>query len=140
MVEKKVLVFWTNRDLNIEYLLPYVGLSYFGIGDLVYCPFHEDKQGGHKSAKVFKDAIHCFSESKQYRPYDILKFLGFSDSKIESRLRLMGKFPPSDITSERKGFWFFSDFSKQKKEFIKGRISFYEYTDIILDFLGRAGN
>lgn len=43
----------------------------------MYCPFHEDVEGGHRSAKFFEDtdSMYCFSERKSYRAYDAMIML-----------------------------------------------------------------
>ena len=44
----------------------------------VYCPFHEDRFGGHKSGAVRDEPnlFKCYSEDKVYFPYDVLRLLG----------------------------------------------------------------
>lgn len=40
----------------------------------IYCPFHLDRAGGHKSGAVRDDInlFKCYSEQKVYTPYDVL--------------------------------------------------------------------
>ena len=87
MLPKQQLIELTNANFNVFKLLEYVGLHNPHPGQLVYCPFHDDTGGGKKSGKLFGDALHCFSENKQYKSYDILRFIGWSDLDIERALR-----------------------------------------------------
>ena len=99
MLPIQVLKKWANHSFDFYELLMQMGVSDPQEGHTVYCPFHDDV--GKKSAKIFKDALHCFTEAKQYRAYDILREMGLSDVEIESRLRATGE-PPADV-------WVFSD-------------------------------
>ena len=43
----------------------------------VYCPFHDDKRGGHMSARYYHetDSIFCWSCARPYRSMDVLTAL-----------------------------------------------------------------
>ena len=68
-----------NNNVRIRDLLKELG-AVRGEETSIYCPFHEDTQGGHKSAAVRDNMnlLKCYSEQKVYRPYDVLKLLGKS--------------------------------------------------------------
>jgi hypothetical protein len=134
MIDKKVLRFWANREYDLFALLKQAGIHNPEIGNLVYCPFHEDRLGGHRSAKIFQDALHCFSESRQYRPYDILRYLGYSDKVIEENLKQLGN-PPMDVYEEIKVFDFYTPLKKRRLDFINGDVDFYKFTDEILSYV-----
>ena len=52
-------------------------------GFTLHCPFHND---GRKSAKFFPDnAIFCYAESKMYRPFDLLIYIGMNYEEIADR-------------------------------------------------------
>lgn len=91
MMPRRIIIEWANKSFDIIYLLKEVGLDNPTVGSLTWCPFHPDKEGGKRSARIYKDALHCFSESKQYRPYDILRYLGYTDDQIEQTILQSGK-------------------------------------------------
>lgn len=73
-----------NRHYSMVDLLS----SHFGInarvGATLLCPFHVDSR---KSAKLYEDnAVYCFTESKMFRPYNLLRFVGRSDEQIANSL------------------------------------------------------
>lgn len=68
-----------NRQVPIRSIME--ALGYVGRNDprtSVYCPFHMDRVGGHKSAMIRDEdnTLYCFSERKVYRPYDFCKLSG----------------------------------------------------------------
>jgi hypothetical protein len=85
-IPKKDLVALANCNFDFLSLLSQIGVNNPRIGQVIFCPFHEDRDTNKKSAKIFSNAIHCFSEQRQYRSYDILKQLGYSDLTIERSL------------------------------------------------------
>lgn len=131
MISRKVLIFWANQHFDLMKLLVEVGVRNPEEGALIYCPFHHDRN--HRSAKVYKDAVHCFAESRQYRPYDILKFLGFSDKKIESTLRVSGN--PPEIVYEEKGLNFYDPLKEDKFRFIRQEQDFYTFVDKVFEYI-----
>lgn len=131
MISRKVLIFWANQHFDVMKLLVEVGVKHPEEGALIYCPFHHDHN--HRSAKVYRDAVHCFAESRQYRPYDILKFLGFSDSRIESNLRLTGN--PPEIVYEDMGLNFYDPMRENKVGYIKQEQDFYTFVDKIFEYI-----
>ena len=73
-----------NRQCSVALLLKRYGID-VDSSSKSYCPFHKDDR---KSAKYYEDgnSFYCFAESKQYRAYDILKELGFSDDDIRQHV------------------------------------------------------
>lgn len=130
-VPKQVLIRWANSHFDLMGLLEESGLSNPYPGMKCFCPFHDDEAGGKMSAKVYKDALHCFSEARQYRPYNILRFLGYSDSQIEKTLRESGD-PPEDLyLYEDARIDLRAPLAMEKSKFLKGEMSFRYYAEVV---------
>ena len=70
-----------NSYFNMGELLNNMGIETRGSN--IFCPFHPDTLTGKPSAKYFPDSdtIHCFSESRTYTAYHVLKLLQGKDVK-----------------------------------------------------------
>lgn len=80
----KTLIEVVNKHFSMEDLLrQYLGIN-ARVGATLLCPFHADSR---KSAKLYDDnAVFCFTESKMFRPYDLLRFVGQTDEQIVNKL------------------------------------------------------
>lgn len=83
--------FYSSNHKNMEKLLNDMGIVTRGSN--MYCPFHDDEIGGKPSAKYHPDSdmVYCFSESKVFTAYHVLKDLyGMNMDKVftESWLNL----------------------------------------------------
>jgi hypothetical protein len=142
-LSRGVLIRWANKDFKILPLLEQVGLEDPYVGQLCFCPFHDDEAGGRRSGKIFKDCLHCFSEAKQYRPYDVLVFLGYTDVDIERTLRSRGDVPDeilhgyADIERiDLRGNLLF-----ERSKFIAQRVDFLSYANMVcLSFMNTLLN
>jgi len=131
---KGILIRWANKEFNIMPLLEMVGMDNPYEGQLCFCPFHDDESGGKRSGKIFKEALHCYSEAKQYRAYDILVFLGHSDRDIEIALKSKGDVPDEILYGYgdieridlRNG-----DLLRARSYFMINRMSFIDYSDYV---------
>lgn len=86
---------------------------------LIFCPFHMDEVGGHRSGHIIPEAnlLKCYSESKVYRAYDVLKLL---KKKIEDYDHIMKYVPPEEL-EERNDFLL--SFKEMARKCRKGEIS-----------------
>jgi hypothetical protein len=127
---RQLLVRWANQEVDIFPLLDRVGVADAHVGMLCFCPFHDDESGGKRSGKIFKDALHCYSEAKQYRAYDILRFLGQTDAQIEYMLRMSGKIPDEVALTflDYKRIDYRLPVLQDRNEFISGRVEFRAYS------------
>lgn len=64
-----------NEFYSMKQLLEDVGIEVYRTN--MYCPFHDDELGGKPSAKFHEDSdtLYCFSESKLYSAYHVVKQL-----------------------------------------------------------------
>jgi predicted Zn-dependent protease with MMP-like domain len=67
--------FFSVKGRDMETLLNDLGIETRGSN--MYCPFHNDELGGKPSAKYHpeSDTVYCFSESKLFTSYHVLKDL-----------------------------------------------------------------
>jgi hypothetical protein len=74
-------IYYSTEKMNMEKLLNDLGIVTRGSN--MYCPFHNDEITGKPSAKYHPDSdmIYCFSESKIYTSYHVLKDLYGADMK-----------------------------------------------------------
>jgi hypothetical protein len=121
----------TNANFNVMSLLQEAGVYNPSPGAMVFCPFHEDKAGGKRSAKIHKDGLYCFSERKSYKSYDILKWLDHSDKEIEQAL-LSNPNLNTDIPDAIKINLLTPEILSIKQNFIFNRIKFNEYIGQVL--------
>jgi hypothetical protein len=139
---KGILIRWANHDFKLLPLLEFVGLQEPWVGQNCFCPFHDDEAGGKRSGKIFKECFHCFSEAKQYRPYDILVFLGYSDVEIERTLRSRGDVPEEIAL----GFTNFEridlrgDLLFERSKFMAGKLKFLDYSNMVCTSFVRTLN
>lgn len=126
-IPRQILIKWANKQFDLFALLRQIGMDDPYPGMKCFCPFHPDEEGGKMSAKIFQDALHCFSEAKQYRPYNILRFMGYSDEKIEVALRNSGD-PPNDLyLYDNERIDLCSGLMPLKTKFLKKEIEFLDY-------------
>lgn len=86
----------------------------------ILCPFHGDSK---RSAKYFEDSneLYCWTCSKTYRAYDMLRFLGFPSNEIKKNLR-ENQIKP--IVRRKKSILPDEDEGKRlKAQFMAGKIS-----------------
>lgn len=64
-----------NEFYSMKQLMEDVGVEVYRTN--MYCPFHEDELGGKPSAKYHEDSdtLYCFSESKLYSAFHVIKHL-----------------------------------------------------------------
>jgi hypothetical protein len=93
----KVEIDWLNKNANlIDLVSRYYGVN-LQVGFTVVCPFHNDTR---KSAKTFSDtSLYCFTERKVYRPYDVLKQLGWTDERIRDTYHIPTDLKPMEAWS-----------------------------------------
>jgi hypothetical protein len=68
--------FFKDSNMNMEAMLRDLGYETRGDSNM-YCPFHDDESGGKPSAKYHSDSdtVYCFSESKLYTSFHVIKDL-----------------------------------------------------------------
>lgn len=68
-----------NKYFNMKELMLNAGIDV--LKTTMYCPFHDDEDGGKPSAKYHPDTdlLYCFSESKIYSAYHVLKLIYKAD-------------------------------------------------------------
>jgi hypothetical protein len=75
-----------NSLWRIDPLLLQLGIDLSNTGSTTFhCPFPDHPgDDSKKSAQAFYDtnSIYCYTEHRTYRPYDLLKILGYSDNQI----------------------------------------------------------
>ena len=91
-MNRNILIRKINYYLDLPEILRSNGYDSYTQGS-IFCPFHPDKQGGHKSAKLFKDPdgwrLFCFAEHKSFTTFDFLsKVLGKSLESIVSEFSI----------------------------------------------------
>lgn len=71
--------FFSVKGRNMEFLLNDLGIETRGSN--MFCPFHDDDVGGKPSAKYHPDSdtLYCFTESKVFTAYHVLKILYAKD-------------------------------------------------------------
>jgi len=95
----------------------------------ILCPFHGDSR---RSAKIYTESnsMYCWTCSKVYRPYDLLKFAGMPDKQIYLNL-------PKNATQQYNiinsiGVKEYMDMPhKYKRAFIDGRIDYKQYNKLV---------
>jgi hypothetical protein len=70
---------YINKNFKTQQLLVKFHGIHVAIDRTFRCPYHDDNR---KSAKLFKDAFHCWGCGRQYKPYHILKNNGYSFSDM----------------------------------------------------------
>ena len=78
-----------DKVFSARKLLNHLGVEIYGNGTFL-CPFHDDTR---RSAKFFPEAnnMYCFAERRVYGSYDMLRYLGKTDTDIFKSLRDSGK-------------------------------------------------
>lgn len=106
-----------NRVMPIRTLLKELGVVR-GLETSVYCCFHMDEAGGHRSGLILDgpNVLLCYSESKKYTPYDCLQLLGKSIDDYD--------LPPleqksMDMTGLKK-------FEQHVVSFVRGKITIHD--------------
>lgn len=101
----------------------------------MYCPFHDDSEGGHKSAKYYEegDFLHCFSERRQFLAYEVLTTLGnVNRQKLFTWAKENGWEPVlGESGSTRKLRPISKALQDKKLAFALGRIDFHSYLEEI---------
>lgn len=73
MAEQKFIYFVLNYWFPIKFFYSKWGED-VGNDNIVFCPFHPDREGGKPSGKIYNDEdgdrLYCFTEQKQYRAVD----------------------------------------------------------------------
>lgn len=93
---------------NMKDCLRQAGVD-FSMKGTCMCPFHEADSNDKTNAKVFDDALHCFSESRQYDPVDaLMRLLGWTEEMILQKISESGIAPSTLIEDEK-----FSIFEKE---------------------------
>jgi hypothetical protein len=128
-IPKKDLMDLANCNFDFLSLLSQIGVNNPRIGQVIFCPFHEDRGTNKKSAKIFSNAVHCFSEQRQYRSYDILKQLGYSDLVIERTLIANNCTKKSEYVYVN---LLTDDILSLKDDYTKNKIGSLEYIDKIV--------
>lgn len=127
-----------NMNFDMDSLLLALGVD-TSMGASVYCPFHDDFKGGHKSAKFFKEdnSIYCWSCCRSYKPYDALSKLGVSDEEILVQLKAKGvnfdiQFPS---IQENRSIFKNQDLEQLKRRFVSGGVNIDDYTEKVYGFV-----
>jgi len=122
-----------NDQCNVKLLLKTIGVDVEG-NPTCHCPFHPD---GKKSAKYYEDgnSIYCFAESKQYKAYDILRFIGFKDEDIISRVDFTRLPKPKEARGPRTIFTDKSKASSLRARFMERKISVADFTVKIFELI-----
>ena len=128
-----------NRKFNLGKLLMGLGINIHS--QTIYCPFHEDKATGKKSAKYYPDTdkLYCFSETKTYSAYHALKLLYnkdideifnmiWSSFSIEERREILDKFGEEEhsetLTREEESI--FDKYKEALQMFKNQRINYHQ--------------
>lgn len=129
---------------NMASILERLGTSVSGEEDVsIFCPFHDDERGGHRSAKFYSDTrtVYCWSCGQVYYPYDALIILGVSHEEIIRKMIEKGVTDQVNFSKKRKGRNIFGKSCKSlgmlKKKFLKKSIDIFEYSQSVYTLLRR---
>lgn len=81
MVRKEIA--WLNKNVDMVPFLEELGVKVPPNG-VMFCCFHENTET--PAAKYFEDTnkVFCFSESKLFGTYEVMKLLKYSNDKIKT--------------------------------------------------------
>lgn len=104
-----------NRCYSMKELLE--GLGIYVKNTNMYCPFHDDALTGKPSAKFHQDtdSLYCFSESKSYTAYHVLKILYNANMQEKFNTAWKGL---SEADRERMLIEYSKDSNPEKLDFI----------------------
>lgn len=106
------------------------------------CPFHGKHAEGRgmfesrQSAKFFEETntLYCWAESKTYRPYDMLEFLGWTKQQMISQIDF-NNLRPRVIATESSIFKDKDTAGDAKIQYMAGRVKFKEYVNNLFEMM-----
>ncbi len=114
----------------------------------IWCPFHKDAVGGHQSAKYYHgdNSIYCWSCGRTYRPFDALKFMGYSDEDIKKCVKGAVdttydlEVAVKSVKDRKKQKTLFSKDQKEsvdqmKRQFVAGNVPLTEYVHGLMELI-----